>query len=294
MTADAFPRLATVRAALAALYRGLGADQVRGFTASVLPTQVAWDPDEDPATGVRRIVRVMVAHLGLPPAPVSVRFRAMAEAAWVELTDGPGYAVELHERFAGQRRDVGAVLAHEVTHVFLHRAGLSFPDTGENEVLTDTAAGYLGAGWLLLDAFREDALSTQRLGYLTPEEFGYVLAKRAAAFGEDPRVWFTSPQAYEAYGRGRALAGRDAGRPPLAAAGPAARAAYAARRALALRGRPDVPTGTTAYAFEPAAAGGPLRVAFDCPVCCGRLRLPVRGRLRARCGWCGTVLECDT
>ncbi|MEO3752963.1 hypothetical protein [Streptomyces sp. B6B3] len=292
MTAPPFPRLELVRDALARLYRGLGGDRVRGFAVSVLPAQVAWDEDEDPAAAVRRIVRVMAEHLGLPPAPVSVRFLAMAEAAWVELAEGPGYAVDLHERFAGERRDLGAVLAHEMTHVFLHRAGLSVPDTEENEVLTDTAASYLGAGWLLLDAFREDALSTQRLGYLTPEEFGYVLAKRADAFGEDPRVWFTSPQAYEAYGRGRALAARDAGRPPLAAAGPAARAGYAARRTLALRA--EAPAGGASYAFEPGAAGGPAHVTFDCPVCCGRLRLPVRGRLRARCGRCGTVLDCDT
>ncbi|WP_239517472.1 hypothetical protein, partial [Proteus mirabilis] len=46
------------------------------------------------------------------------------------------------------------------------------------------------AGWLLLDAFREDAASSQKLGYLTPEEFGYVLAKRALVFGEDPSIWF--------------------------------------------------------------------------------------------------------
>jgi hypothetical protein len=294
---SAFPHLGMVRACLTALYRGLGAEAVRGFEASVLPVEVAFDDEEDLAAGVRRIVRVMVAHLRLPEAPVSVRFRRMPEAAWVELTETPGYAVELHERFAGQRRDIGAVLAHEVTHVFLHRAGLSFPVTEENEILTDTVATYLGAGWLLLDAFREDALSSQRLGYLTPQEYGYVLAKRAAAFGEDPRVWFTSPQAYEAYGAGRALAEREAVRPPLAGAGMAGRGAYAARRALALRGRGVGGTGGTgegggeSYVFE---AGDPLRVAFDCPVCCQRLRLPVRGPMRARCGVCGTVLDCDT
>jgi hypothetical protein len=293
---SAFPHLPVVRAGLTALYRGLGAEAVRGFATSVLPVEVAFGDEEDLAAGVRRIVAVMAGHLGLPPAPVSVRFRRMPEAAWVELAEGPGYAVELHERFAGQRRDIGAVLAHEMTHVFLHRAGLSFAGTDENEILTDTAAAYLGAGWLLLDAYRRDAVSSQRLGYLTPEEYGYVLAKRAAAFGEDPRVRFTSPQAYEAYGVGRELAQRDAARPPLAGAGAAGRGAYAARRALALRRRGlgfgGTGTGSgESYAFE---AGDPPQVAFACPVCCQRLRLPVRGPTRARCGVCGTVLDCDT
>ena len=41
---------------------------------------------------------------------------------------------------------------------------------------------------LLLDAYREDGVSLQKLGYLTPEEFGYVLAKRSLLFQEDPSV----------------------------------------------------------------------------------------------------------
>ncbi|MGW7787132.1 hypothetical protein ACWGKX_06050, partial [Streptomyces tricolor] len=37
-----------------------------------------------------------------------------------------------------------------------------------------------------------------------------------------------------------------------------------------------------------------LRVSFPCPTCHQRIRVPVRGRVRARCGLCRTVLECDT
>ncbi|NEB18221.1 hypothetical protein G3I46_17185, partial [Streptomyces coelicoflavus] len=48
-----------------------------------------------------------------------------------------------------------------------------------------------------------------------------------------------------------------------------------------------------AYAFT-AQAPGQLRVSFPCPTCHQRIRVPVRGRVRARCGLCRTVLECDT
>ncbi|MFE4023120.1 hypothetical protein ACFXPZ_37970, partial [Streptomyces sp. NPDC059101] len=49
------------------------------------------------------------------------------------------------------------------------------------------------------------------------------------------------------------------------------------------------------YAFEAASGGGaPLRVSFPCPTCCQRIRVPVRGRLQARCGLCKTLLDCDT
>jgi hypothetical protein len=194
----------------------------------------------------------------------------------------------LNDRFRTHRRDIGAALAHEVMHVYLHRLDLSFPGLKENEILTDTAATYLGAGWLLLDAYREDAASSQKLGYLTPEEFGYVLAKRSLVFGEDPSVWFTSPQAYTAYVKGMAKAREDEQQPPLTAAGWVGRRRYARDR------RAHVPQAGASYAFTPDGGAGGLRVSFPCPTCRQKIRVPVRGRVRARCGLCRTVLECDT
>jgi hypothetical protein len=288
-----YPHLETVRAAITALYRRLSYDTVRTFATSVLPADVAFCDTDDLHLGAQRVARELVRHFRLPDARLIVGFRAMTQAANVELAAGPEYFVELNDRFRTHRRDIGAALAHEVTHVYLHRLGLSFPGTRDNEILTDTTTTYLGAGWLLLDAYREDGVSSQKLGYLTPEEFGYVLAKRALLFGEDPSVWFTSPQAYTAYTKGMALARRDGQQPPLTAAGWAGRRRYARDRRHAQDrhtavGAPDVP-----YAFTPDAAG-PLRVSFPCPTCHQRIRVPVRGRVRARCALCRTVLECDT
>ncbi|MDK1474137.1 hypothetical protein QNO07_12040 [Streptomyces sp. 549] len=288
-----FPHLETVREAVTALYRRLSGDGVRSFDLSVVPADVAFADDDDLRLGAQRVARVMVAQLRLPEAPVVVTFREMEHAAQIEPAGGPEYFVELNARFREHRRDIGAALAHEITHVYLHRLGLAFDGVRNNEILTDTVATYLGAGWLLLDAFRQDRLSSQKLGYLTPEEFGYVLAKRAEVFGEDPSVWFTSPQAYEAYTAGRRKADEDARRPPLTAAGWAGRRAYARDRRWARDRLADGagPVTSGPYTFENRSQ---LRVAFDCPTCFQRIRVPVRGRVRARCGLCRTVLECDT
>ncbi|MBQ0986024.1 hypothetical protein KBZ10_16150 [Streptomyces sp. F63] len=286
-----YPRLETVRSAVTALHRAL--PSVRSFAASVLPAEVGFSEEEDLRAGAERVARVMVGHLGLPDGRVTVAFREMADAAQVEPAAGPGYDIVLNSRFDRHRRDIGAVLAHEITHVFLHRLGLSFPTTADNEILTDTAAAYLGMGWLLLDAFRQDALTSQKLGYLTPEEYGYVLAKRALLFGEDPSPWFTSPQAYAAYTEGLARARADERQPPLAGASRFARLRYGrARRAASEPGTaPPPPLPDAPYAFDP---GPPPRVVFPCPVCCQRLRVPVRGPVRVRCGLCRSVLDCDT
>lgn len=292
-----YPHLDTVRAAITALHRRLSPDGVLSYAPSVLPADVAFADQDDLHLGAQRVARTLVQHLHLPEARMIVSFREMHHAASVELTAGPEYFIELNDRFRTHRRDIGAALAHEIMHVLLHRLDLSFPGTRANEILTDTATTYLGAGWLLLDAFREDSLSSQKLGYLTPEEFGYVLAKRAIAFDEDPSPWFTSPQGYTAYSKGRAQALRDAQRPPLTTAGWTGRHRYAKERRYALEnpGRaaahhPD--TGSSPYAFEHGPDG--LRVSFPCPTCHQRIRVPVRGRVRARCGLCRTILECDT
>ncbi|MER5969821.1 hypothetical protein ABT112_08800 [Streptomyces sp. NPDC002055] len=296
-----FPHIETVRSAITALYQRLSPDTVHSFAASVPPAEVAFADADDLHLGAQRVARAMVQHLRLPEARIIVSFRDMHHAANVELTAGPEYFVELNSRFRDHREDIGAALAHEVMHIYLHRLDLSFPGTRDNEILTDTAAAYLGAGWLLLDAFREDAVTSQKLGYLTPEEFGYVLAKRARVFGEDPSPWFTSPQAYTAYTAGRAPARHDEEQPPLTAGGWAGRLRYARERRAAQGGRPVPPPhghgGRAAhppgggYRFE---GGSPLRVTFPCPTCLQRIRVPVRGRMRARCGLCRTVLDCDT
>lgn len=103
----------------------------------------------------------------------------------VDLDAGPVYFIELSARFLDDPVSTAAVLSHEVMHVFLHRHAIRLENTLLNEILTDTAAGYLGTGWLMLNAHRAstDAATgptmAHRLGYVSPEEQGYILAKRA-------------------------------------------------------------------------------------------------------------------
>ncbi|MFJ2113076.1 MULTISPECIES: hypothetical protein [unclassified Streptomyces] len=287
-----YPHLATVRASITALHRRLTPDSLARYAPSVARADIGFTDLDDLHLGTQRVARTLLQQFQLPDARVIASFREMTHAANVELAAGPEYFIELNNRFRTHRQDIGAALAHEITHVLLHRLGLSFPGTHDNEILTDTAAAYLGAGWLLLDAYREDRDSSQKLGYLTPEEFGYVLAKRALLFDEDPRVWFTSPQGYTSYTKGLDRAVRDERQPPLTTAGRLVRRRYARDRRHALD-RPDpAPDPATPYTFERLPDG--LRVSFPCPTCLQRIRVPVRGRVRARCGLCGTLLDCDT
>ena len=134
------PSAFTAWAAITALHRRLSYDTIRTFATSVLPADVAFSDLDDLHLGAQRVARELVRHYRLPDARMIVSFREMTHAANVELAAGPEYFVELNDRFRTHRRDIGAALAHEVMHVYLHRLGMSFPGTRDNEILTDTAA----------------------------------------------------------------------------------------------------------------------------------------------------------
>ncbi|MBE1492944.1 hypothetical protein H4696_000044 [Amycolatopsis lexingtonensis] len=229
----------------------------------------------------------MARHVGIGDARVIVGFSALGgHVGEVELGPGPEYFVTLGAHYQDDPRDIPAVLAHEVTHVFLHRHGLRHADLARHEILTDTAALYLGLGHPMPAAYRVDVTqgrytrrrTTSRVGYLSPPEMGYVLAKRALAFGEEVRPF--SGAAAEAYRLGHTRALADYARPPLSGAGRAARARYRRDRELS-RSAAD-------YHF----AGG--KVAFACPACGHGTRLPAGRSVRARCAVCRSVFGCET
>ncbi len=72
-----------------------------------------------------------------------------------------------------------AVLAHEATHLHLYYKGISFKDTWENEVLTDTAAVYCGFGEYMYRGYAvmqgKDVLSYRKVGYINQEDVKYIM-----------------------------------------------------------------------------------------------------------------------
>ena len=59
--------------------------------------------------------------------------------------------VQIPFHYLGKKHGLGAVLAHELTHVVLFSQGLVLSDISENEMLTDLAAVYIGFGKLMLN-----------------------------------------------------------------------------------------------------------------------------------------------
>lgn len=254
---------------------------------------------KEPILSVQRLARRIAEVFGLDVGTIVVSFHDNVDfAGRVELGSSRDFFVEVHAQYRAQPRVIAAVLGHEVAHIFLHRRRLALAETLPNEILTDTTAALYGFGALMADTFevsetREQLVNAvritrreQALGYLTPDELGYVLTRSGFARIED---YLRSAAARDALQQGRTQAELELATPPLALASWWSRLGYRLRRAWAgwRRLREEL-SHHTPYAFQEG------RIAFRCPHCCQGMRLPLRQKLIARCPSCELEVPCDT
>lgn len=304
MITRGFPNLPIIRRAITRLWRSLSPEGVRRFVSGYHATR-----DERPSgnsiIATQHIARRIAALYQLRIGSVVVTFVShLDRPGRIELSDSDDFFIELQSDYRRRYEQVAAILAHEIAHIFCHRLKISIGNTFEDEVLTDTAAAYLGAGVPILNAFTEESdytadtpnrMRQQCFGYITPDEFGYVLAKRHAAFGENPLSSLATKSGTEAYQYGRARAQQDLLCPPLRSAPISARAAYRFRRHFASRSEnPDIgpASSSSSYYFERANGHA---VIFHCPTCFQRLRLPTRhNNISVKCPLCCGQFICAT
>lgn len=305
-----YPNLDAIRKSIKTLYKSLPEGRLHDFNHSFEPSNLLINYTDDITIFVHKLASKIAQHLKLPAGTILVNFRmSLQHAGQVELTNQNEYLIDLQARYREDDRDIAAVLAHEITHVFLHRAGIRFPVIHDNEVLTDTAAVYLGVGWTCLNSFRitieelpgqgtlgltkTRLIQASKVGYLTPEEFGYVLAKRSLVFNEKIDQWLTR-QAREVYRSSLRMAMADYRCPPLRRSRVWNRMLYYWRRwRIGRSATQDRLIQFKNYQFE--VSGGVIKVRFSCPVCFQELRVPTyKQAIKVMCSVCQTHLDCKT
>jgi hypothetical protein len=304
-----FPNLAVVDKAIHTLHKSLSRPELEALP-ELTPDDFPSLYNQDLVIAVQRMASSILRHLRLPIGSVLVSFRNMENPGRVELGPDQTCIIELNSRYQDDYRDISAVLAHEVAHVYLHKKGVYFPNELENELLTDTTAAYLGFGWPCLNAFRisvsereiqgfggervvETTRSEEALGYLTPEEFGYVIAKRSLDFGVSAGKYILGKDARAAFRKGKRKARAKYSVAPLSGAGLMARTVYSYRRnrAVRMKNRADSAPQYPTYSFQP---GDKTVVVLACPVCSQKVRLPVKIRAAVNCPICRKSFECRT
>lgn len=291
------------------LYAKLSGATVKSYAANHIPLHPMTLRGQDPIIEAEQMARTISRHLGMTEVQLIVSFKKisahgqLSPAAEVKLGTGPDFFITLDPRYRNDRRDIAAVLAHEVMHIFLHRSGIRFEDRIKNEILTDTASVYLSTGWLSLNAHRisttysgnTSTTSTQTLGYVSPEELGYILAKRALACDENIEVRLSGDNAVRhAYQAGYRRAVDDYQRAPLADCGAMAAVQYQKDKIRAeklTRSRGLTPPFDGGYRFQ---GYEPMQVIFRCPTCHHLAKTPVDRSVTVRCRICQSALKCET
>lgn len=249
----------------------------------------------DPVIGVQRLARKVVGAFGFDPGTVLVTLRDdLAAAGQVEYEPGQGFYIDVRRELLERPLELQVVLAHEVAHVFLATHGLHDPDRFELEIQTDLAAALWGFGASMV-ASHKNVLrrlggflqttgwerTVSGLGYLTPDECAYALAK---LYDLRELRRHAPRHARRAFRTGARQARAETRLGILVKAPMPHRLAFRFRRLLASWAPVRRLVSSARLRFELK------KVVFACPHCTQQMRLPQNKRGTATCPNCRTEL----
>jgi len=271
-----FPNLELVNESVLLLYRSLRAAYIKKeFSTNLLPATVLDCVWNDPVIATQTLARHIALHFRLAISTVVVTFTSnLPMPGRVELSNSSSFFIDIDAEHQSDPECISAILAHEIAHIFLHRHRIRVEPESRNEVLTDTTAAYLGCGVLIMSAaWKSSKGHSQHFGYLTLDEFGYLLAKRDLFFGHDSSGCFSPGVKLESYCAGRErLRWECANRP------------FVPRRD---------PGRLTRWVEGKLRRQNAAATVFRCPCCTQSLRIPSAGSvLSVHCPTCDSSFRC--
>jgi hypothetical protein len=102
--------------------------------------------------------------------------------------------IQITKKFRFELKHILAIIAHESTHNYLNQKNIRIDDERDNEILTDSAAAYLGLGNLILEGYepiiwttdhwisgnsRGHTTRTLTIGYINTDNIRFAVAKSA-------------------------------------------------------------------------------------------------------------------
>ena len=116
------------------------------------------------------LAREILRHCGMRPENLTVTTKHEAvyhHAAGTYSSDGMHSTITIHVTPNARYNVIYSVLIHECMHYFLFRSGLRFEDVYQNEILTDTAAVYMGFFSFMYNGY-------VMVGYLRDSDLKYI------------------------------------------------------------------------------------------------------------------------
>ena len=190
-TVRGFNNVKIINRSIRALFSLLSPSRVSRFSKDFILSRYQYHANDDPVIRVQKIAKIIAEFYGISTSTIVVTFRKdLKVPGRVELSPAREFFVEIRSNLRLATDDIIAILVHEVAHIFLYQSGIKFEPVFNNEVLTDTTAVFLGCGSVTLNAAilnetrTEHSVSynVQKYGYLSIDEYGYIIAKREKYF----------------------------------------------------------------------------------------------------------------
>jgi hypothetical protein len=219
-----FANVETIKKAITHLYAHFGSAQINSYQSDFDALAENSRYGGDLIVSTQKLAADIASHYRIPITTVIVNYSAtLSSPGRVELSRGNEFFVELHANYRRKINAVAGILSHEIAHVFLHRFGASCKYQITNEILTDTTAAYLGFGVTIMNASvyrsknagKSTETTLEYFGYLSPDEFGYLLARRDDAFNLNSRGKIGRPQWRKAYDNGLRKMRREQNKRPF-------------------------------------------------------------------------------
>ena len=280
-----FDNLEIIDSSIATLFRDLTPPFIKKFTHASVIDELYRSPWAEPVKETQEIARSILRYFGIKNSAVKVTFDPILPVPGrVKMGISDVFFVDINSEYNNQRNVVIAILAHEVAHIFLHKHQIKFEDAEDDEMLTDTTAAFLGFGPCILNvAYNRTSRTGNRistsefvLGYLSVDEFGYVIAKRNHYFGTASPIQIEPGLPAEGYESGRKLAEN-----------------IRSQRPFAKRDVFDRLFWWIKSFFAQNQGNGETPIVFKCPHCSQKLRIPAsRKTLQVTCSTCRAMQVC--
>lgn len=285
MSFRGFNNLNIIDRSILTLFQSLTPKGVRRFKDVIIIRELYLLPWSDPVKETQQIARSILRFFGVKNSAVKVLFDpALLMPGRVKLGVSDVFFVDIHATYKHQRDVVIAILAHEITHIFLHKHQIIFESTAENEILTDTTATFFGFGPSILNVAyskttiteNSETTSKYKLGYLTVDEFGYIIAKRDRYFRAAAPIQIKSGLPAEGHASGRRLIEQIGSQRPFAKRDIFDRLCWWVKSLFVQNPAPDN-----------------MPIVFKCQHCSQMLRIPAsRKTLQVKCSTCEAVQVC--
>jgi len=280
-----FNNLEIIDRSIVTLFHNLTPQFINKFDQVAPIRELYRTPWTDPVKETQEIARSILRYYGIKNSAVKVTFDPrLSVPGRVKMGISDVFFVDIHAEYKNQRNVVIAILAHEVTHIFLNKHQIKFEATAEDEILTDTAAAFLGFGSSILNVAYSKLIRTGIgmntsefvLGYLSVDEFGYVISKSNHYFCSSPALQIEPGLPSEGYESGRRLVDNIRCQRPFIKRDVLDRLYWWIK---------------SLFAATPAICNVPI--VFNCRNCSQKLRIPAsRKKLQVKCSTCGSVQVC--